>query len=339
MRRECQVAIHLLSILIMLSSCSSTKYVPDGAYLLNKMKVSTEGEYRDLNTLALRSYVRQTPNQRWFSLFKLPLATYSLSGRDSSLWINRALKKMGEPPVIYDSTQTQRTLSDLTQQLLNEGFLNARVEASEKKHGKKHTIQAVNLEGIDGTAPKAVSLEVRDFGTMNVTIGGAQFAGSMGKYHVQSADVGGSWSKGGAKVYVDATSASLPAGALDELLPAGVPVTASGGKWKFAKAASVKWAKPKKGAAVPERYDAESGKGLVVDTSAGKTNLSAMKLTYTPKKGTFKGSFKVYALEGAGAKTKLKTYTVNVSGVVVGGVGYGKASCKNFEANWTVTVK
>ena len=75
MRRECQVAIHLLSILIMLSSCSSTKYVPDGAYLLNKMKVSTEGEYRDLNTLALRSYVRQTPNQRWFSLFKLPLAT------------------------------------------------------------------------------------------------------------------------------------------------------------------------------------------------------------------------------------------------------------------------
>ena len=137
MRRECQVAIHLLSILIMLSSCSSTKYVPDGAYLLNKMKVSTEGEYRDLNTLALRSYVRQTPNQRWFSLFKLPLATYSLSGRDSSLWINRALKKMGEPPVIYDSTQTQRTLSDLTQQLLNEGFLNARVEASEKKHGKK----------------------------------------------------------------------------------------------------------------------------------------------------------------------------------------------------------
>ena len=121
----------------MLSSCSSTKYVPEDEFLLNKMKVSIEGEYRDLNTLSLRSYVRQTPNQRWFSLFKLPLATYSLSGRDSSLWINRMLKNMGEPPVIYDSTLTQRTLGDLTQQLRNEGFLNARVKAVEKRHGKK----------------------------------------------------------------------------------------------------------------------------------------------------------------------------------------------------------
>ena len=120
-----------------MASCSSTKYVPEGEYLLNKVKVSTEGEYRDLNTLSLRSYVRQTPNQRWFSLFKLPLATYSLSGRDSSLWINRMLKNMGEPPVIYDSTLTQRTLGDLTQQLRNEGFLNARVKAVEKRHGKK----------------------------------------------------------------------------------------------------------------------------------------------------------------------------------------------------------
>ena len=47
------------------------------------------------------------------------------------------------------------------------------------------------------------AVEVKDFGTMSVTIGGTQFAGSMGKYHVQSADVGGDRSKGGAKVYVD----------------------------------------------------------------------------------------------------------------------------------------
>ena len=205
--------------------------------------------------------------------------------------------------------------------------------------GKRHTIQAFNLTGIDGATPKAVSLEVRDLGTMSVTIGGTQFAGSMGRYHVQSAAVGGNWDKGGTKVYVDAPSASLPAGTLEDLLPNGEPVTASNGKWKFAKAASVKWAKPKAGAAQPERYDAESGKGLLVDTSADKTNLSAMRLTYTPKKGTFKGSFKVYALEGSGKATKLKKYTVKVSGVVVGGVGYGTATCKNPAMSWSVTVK
>ena len=64
-----------------------------------------------------------------------------------------------------------------------------------------------------------------------------------------------------------------------------------------------------------------------------------MKLTYTPKKGTFKGSFKVYALEGEGKATKLKKYTVNVSGLVVGGKGYGAATCKKPFAAWRVTVE
>ena len=155
---------------------------------------------------------------------------------------------------------------------------------------------------------------------------------------MQSADVGGNWSKGGTKVYVDATSASLPAGTLEDLLPAGEPVVAAGGKWKFDKAASVKWAKPKKGAAQPEIYDEASGKGLVVDTTKGK-NLSGLKLTYTPKKGTFKGSFNVYALEGAGSATKLKKYKLSVSGVVVNGTGYGTAVCKNPAISWSVTVR
>ena len=77
----------------------------------------------------------------------------------------------------------------------------------------------------------------------------------------------------------------------------------------------------------------------MVDTAGDKTNLSAMKLTYTPKKGTFKGSFKVYALEGSGKATMLKKYTIKVSGVVVGGVGYGTATSKTPAASWAVTVK
>ena len=54
------------------------------------------------------------------------------------------------------------------------------------------------MAGIDGIAPVTVSLEVKDLGTMAVTIGGTQFAGSLGAYHVQSADVGGAWAGGSA---------------------------------------------------------------------------------------------------------------------------------------------
>ena len=98
----------------------------------------------------------------------------------------------------------------------------------------------------------------------------------------------------------------------------------------FAKGASVKWAKDKKTKAY----------SLVVDDSKGKTNLSSLKLTYAPKTGLFNGSFKVYALEEAKGKTKLKTYTVNMVGVVVDGKGYGEATMKKPAAGpWTVRVE
>ena len=95
------------------------------------------------------------------------------------------------------------------------------------------------------------------------------------------------------------------------------------GKWAFAKAAGVKWAKPKKGT-ILAIYDEASGKGLVVDTSKGRTNLSGLKLAYTPKTGTFKGSFKVYAIQNG----KLKKFTARVTGIVVNGTGYGIATGK-----------
>ena len=190
--------------------------------------------------------------------------------------------------------------------------------------GKKHTIKSFNVTGI-GAASKAVSLEVKDFNKMNVTIGGTRFAGSMGTYHVQSADVGGVWAKSSATVHVTATSAARPAGTIEELLPDGETATVTGGKWTFKMAATVKLSKDKS--------------TYLVDDANGKTNKSGLKLTYTPKKGTFKGSFKVYALEGAGKAKKLKKYTFNVSGVVVGGVGYGAATCKKPTVSWSVKVR
>ena len=111
-----------LGAMVFFSSCSSTKYVPKDQYLLKSVKVKSESNYHDINTLALRNYVRQMPNSRWFSLYKLPLAVYSLSGRDSTKWINRTLKSMGEAPVVFDSLSSVQTCADLAQQLKNEGL-------------------------------------------------------------------------------------------------------------------------------------------------------------------------------------------------------------------------
>ncbi|MBQ5531107.1 MAG: hypothetical protein IIT98_03780, partial [Kiritimatiellae bacterium] len=53
-------------------------------------------------------------------------------------------------------------------------------------------------------------------------------------------------------------------------------------------------------------------------------NPSGLKLSYKAKDGSFKGSFKAYAEVNG----KLKAKTVSVSGVVVGGKGYGSATIK-----------
>lgn len=118
-------------------SCSSTKYVGDDEYLLNKVYIETDGDYPDINTSRLKSYVKQNGNSRWFSAFKIPLATYSLSGRDSSKWVNRVLKSMGEAPVIYDSLLTEQSCANLAAALRNEGYLGARVGTKYKIRGSK----------------------------------------------------------------------------------------------------------------------------------------------------------------------------------------------------------
>ncbi|MCR5472300.1 MAG: BamA/TamA family outer membrane protein [Prevotella sp.] len=130
-----------LGAMVFFSSCSSTKYVPEDQYLLKSVKVKSESNYHDINTLALRNYVRQMPNSRWFSLYKLPLAVYSLSGRDSTKWINRTLKSIGEAPVVFDSLSSVQTCADLAQQLKNEGFLDAQVRLQVSTKGRKAKVE------------------------------------------------------------------------------------------------------------------------------------------------------------------------------------------------------
>ena len=152
-----------------------------------------------------------------------------------------------------------------------------------------------------------------------------------GSYLMAEATIGGALKGGSHGTFrMDGFDLAVPGELLDDLLPNEESFSVSNGKWAFAKAATVKWAKDR----VTKEY------GLVVDNTKGKTNLSGLKLTYAAKTGQFKGSFKVYALEEKNGKTKLVKYTVNVIGFVVDGVGYGEASCKKIAGGpWAVTVE
>ena len=118
----------MLIVGILLASCSGTKFVSDGQYMLNKVEVKKDEGYPDVNISKYKSYVRQRGNQRWFSALKVPLGIYSLAGRDTTKWLNRTLQSMGEAPVLFDTLKAQQSCNDLAALLRNEGYLGGMVE-------------------------------------------------------------------------------------------------------------------------------------------------------------------------------------------------------------------
>ena len=113
--------------------------------------------------------------------------------------------------------------------------------------------------------------------------------------------------KAGAKFHIDADAFAAAWGrATLPYLPDGVTVT-GGAKWVLPKAGKVQF-----------------GKDGSVDVAKLLDNPSALKLTYKAKDGTFKGSFKAYS----DVRGKPKGVTVNVTGVLIDGIGYGAATIK-----------
>ena len=124
----------VLACQLLLSACSLTKYVPKEKYLLDELHIVTDN--KGVQPSSLNLYVRQTPNAKWFSLVKTQLYIYNLSGRDSTKWVNRALRRLGDEPVIYDELEDERTRQEIKKAVQNMGYMGAEVE-SERKVSKR----------------------------------------------------------------------------------------------------------------------------------------------------------------------------------------------------------
>lgn len=121
--------IFLISLIILLfaAGCSSTRHVPKGEYMLDDVTIQVEGD-KDISSQELVNYLRQTPNHEVLGFWKLQLGTYNLSGNDTSKWYNRWVRRMGQPPVIYQQSLTDASARQLDLALTNRGYLDATVE-------------------------------------------------------------------------------------------------------------------------------------------------------------------------------------------------------------------
>ena len=125
----------LIIVVALLTACSASKFVPDGEYMLHKVEIRSQEP--GLDPAMLEPYIRQKGNSKWFSLFKVPLGVYALSGRDTTKWLNRTLQNIGEAPVLFDTLQARLTSEDLRLALQNMGYMNAQVDVDTYSHRHK----------------------------------------------------------------------------------------------------------------------------------------------------------------------------------------------------------
>ena len=133
-RHMLPLGVCCLCVYILLA-CSSSKFIPDEHYLLDRVDIKSD--VRDFDASQLLPYVRQKTNSKWFSLFKIPLGTYALSGRDTTKWVNRTLQRIGEAPILYDTAQARQTCVDLVLAMRDMGYMNASAQIRTERKGKK----------------------------------------------------------------------------------------------------------------------------------------------------------------------------------------------------------
>ena len=145
-------------IAVLLSSCSVSRHLPEGGYLLDEVKVISGENPKVVSSL--KPQVRQQPNIRTFGLFRLPLGVYCLTGTKDHAF-NRFLRNIGEAPRVYDEALARKSCEAMEQTLVNQGYLKAKVDSKTtyKKHrakvnyyahpGRQYRVASVNYVCVD----------------------------------------------------------------------------------------------------------------------------------------------------------------------------------------------
>ena len=127
-----KIGILILSAGVLLAaSCSTTRILAEDEYLLNKNSITASGD-KGFNAKTLSGDIRQKPNSAILGLRPL-VAVYNLDGQ---FW-----KKMGEAPVIYDSTLVDVSINNIRNRLEYMGYYGSVVSAETTFSGKKADVQ------------------------------------------------------------------------------------------------------------------------------------------------------------------------------------------------------
>lgn len=133
-----------------LLACNATKKVPKGEALYTGASFelnnsNADGRENKVIEADLKGMIRPKPNTRILGIpFKLYL--YNMAGEKNN-FINKFLRKSGEPPVLLSQVNLDRTTALLENNLENRGFFNAQVTGDTSVDGQKASASYVANAG------------------------------------------------------------------------------------------------------------------------------------------------------------------------------------------------
>ncbi|MFV8341874.1 BamA/TamA family outer membrane protein [Flavobacterium sp. XS2P39] len=139
--------LYFLFLALFATSCSNTKYLPEGDLLYIGAKVKVEGndtskkENKALKT-ALKEIIRPKPNSSFLGL-RPKLYIYNLAGtpKKEKGWRHWLKTKVGEPPVLYSQVDLEYSKSVVQNFSENSGYFNAKTTADSTRKGKRATAE------------------------------------------------------------------------------------------------------------------------------------------------------------------------------------------------------
>ncbi|MFR9503460.1 MAG: BamA/TamA family outer membrane protein [Rikenellaceae bacterium] len=134
-------------------SCGVARHTPQGSYFLQRVKIKedqeTEKEQRIPNYV-LESYIRQTPNKRFLGT-NFYVWAYNLADPDKDNAWNRFKRKVGQAPIYYDSSLTEKGAENLKIYLNSQGYYSS--ESAFEVDTTKRRSRAIVTYSVEQGAP------------------------------------------------------------------------------------------------------------------------------------------------------------------------------------------
>ncbi|MBK8504475.1 MAG: hypothetical protein IPL46_21080 [Saprospiraceae bacterium] len=162
-----KIASLLVPVLLLYSSCNTSKYLKEGEDILvrNQLKFIGGDSIRDKSVLRyeLQTQIKQKPNDKTFIFFKPRLWFYYRQQEkgDTTDFDKFVQRKLVEPPSIYDTLSTQIAAQAMRELLFNRGYLKPQVWYSDSvknsrvfvtyfiKPNELYTIESYDLQAPD----------------------------------------------------------------------------------------------------------------------------------------------------------------------------------------------